>query len=89
MPFWTAAAAGGAGGYDRAVLEAIAIAKVGDLVRLEWVWSDRKRVVKLEPWTPAVPPIDAAPQKGAAEPQKTEPANAPEPEEAPKENPQP
>lgn len=68
MPFWTAATVAGnnntaAGGYDRAVLEAMNAAKVGDTVRLEWVWSERKRVVKLEPWTAPLPdntPPDAA-----------------------------
>jgi hypothetical protein len=58
MPFWTEAKDGGVG-FDRAVLEAIVFAKIGDLARLEWVWSERKRVVKLEPWRPAV--TDPAP----------------------------
>lgn len=66
MPFWNATGEG-AGGYDRAVLEAIAVAKVGDLVRLEWVWSDRKRVVKLEPWVPAVPTTEPAPKTAAGD----------------------
>jgi hypothetical protein len=65
MPFWTAATVAGAdntagGGYDRAVLDAMSTVKVGDTVRLEWVWSERKRVVKLEPWTQPLPePVNA------------------------------
>ncbi len=78
IPFWAAATVGGAentmgGGYDRAVLEAMRNVKVGDSVRLEWVWSERKRVVKLEPWTP---PVAEAPNAPAATPENIAP-NAP------------
>ncbi len=44
--------------YNRAILEAIKAVKVGDHVRLEWVWNERKRIIRL---TPIPLPIETAP----------------------------
>lgn len=54
------------GNYNRAVLETMKAAQVGDRVRLEWVWNERKRVVRLAV-LPAVPKIEenAATDTGA------------------------
>lgn len=35
------------GNYDYAVLDAMKTAQIGDRVRLEWAWNERKRVVRL------------------------------------------
>lgn len=62
LPFWTAldaappadknpkdkdADVNTLGNYDRALLETMKAVQVGDHVRLEWVWNERKRVVRL------------------------------------------
>ncbi|PQV64641.1 hypothetical protein B1R32_104135 [Abditibacterium utsteinense] len=81
LPFWTAneSAPQNAkderddnvnGDYDRSVLEAMKAVQVGERVRLEWVWNERKRVVRL-----STAPPDAAPQNAPAQP--LYPANNP------------
>ncbi len=46
-PRWIGGLPKDGGGLDKAILEVISQAKVGDKVKLEWIYDERKRVVQL------------------------------------------
>ncbi|HOS42678.1 MAG TPA: EF-hand domain-containing protein, partial [Armatimonadota bacterium] len=51
-PRWVGGPSQEGGGYDRAALQRIAAAKVGDTVTLTWRYDERKRVISLETAAP-------------------------------------
>lgn len=62
IPFWRGGMPKDGGGFDKDMMKRLELFKVGDVVRVDWVFEEHYRIVKIEWVEKDGPPRDKKPE---------------------------